>query len=613
MERQVTIFKNITDSKNPYYPKLSKIVDRIKTGNVKDLIEKIRTIQDKKDRDKYKKQLPSICFSGLFTHRANDAVKKHTGLVAIDFDHLENYKDFRESIIKDKYTFIAFKSPSGDGLKVVVKIPANIKTHHLSCKALKVYYKTNKLDNFEDIARVCYESYDPDIFVNPKSDVFKTLAEEKKVKRLQVTGHETNYDIIFDNIVKWIERFESYTDGNKHKFLVKFAGACNRFGMPDYLAIQKLTFKYQNAASFVKSEDFENIVRKVYGSYSHQHNISYFEKTGIAYDTITKVKLEDNFFNEVTANSKDIVYLDNVRNSMIEGFKTGKAKGETTHFLEWDDCWKWRKKEVTFVGGIGNIGKSTWFYQLCLLKAVKDGQKFAVFSPEQEPADDFYNDLIHAYIGKSTEPYHTNQMTMEEYSKGMDFIKDHFFYIFPETESPTPEYINRCFEYLVEKKGVDGCIIDPFNQLDNDWRKYNRDDLYLSEFLGKEKRFAQKHNVYKIIIGHPVGNKLKKDSQGDYEKPNLYDYAGGSMWNNKCDNIIMYHRPFATSNPRSTTCEWTSQKIKKRKLVGIPGTIQMKFDVYTNRFTNMEGISPLDKNNPDQTDFDFSDVTDIDF
>ena len=43
----------------------------------------------------------------------------------------------------DKYTFIAFISPSGDGLKVIIKIPANIVTHANSCKSLKQYYKND--------------------------------------------------------------------------------------------------------------------------------------------------------------------------------------------------------------------------------------------------------------------------------------------------------------------------------------------------------------------------------------------------------------------------------------------------------------------------------------
>lgn len=608
MQRQITIFKNITVTTEPFYPTVSVIVDRIKRGKSKALIKKIRTIPEKKERDIYKKQLPSICFSGIFDKRANESVKTHTGLVAIDFDHLDNVKEFKRALSKDKYTFIVFVSPSGDGLKLIVKIPANIQTHKLSCKALKEYYKTEKLDNFEDIARVCYESYDPEIFVNSKSLVFHEKAKEE-IKKEVVKGIETNIDIIFENLVTGVEKKDHYSDGNKHNFIVKIAGACNYFGIPEYLAAQKIIYKYQSTASYVKSKDFEDIVSRVYRSYSHDHNTAHFEKTGIAYNTKTKVKLSETFFNEIDVFSKDIIKLESVKKSMLEGFVTGKAKGKTTYFKEFDNHWKWRRKELTFVSGISNMGKSTFILQLALLRALKEGEKFGIFSPEQDPADDLYNDLIHMLVGKSTEPDHHNQMSMIEYEKAMEFIGNHFFYVHPSDASPTPDYINKCFEVLIDKYNIDGCITDPFNQLDNDWRKFNRDDLYISEFLGKEKRFAQVHNVYKIIVGHPVGGKLKKDSQGDYEKPNIYDYAGGSMWANKCDNILLYHRPYASSNPQHTLCQWISQKIKKRKLVGVPGTLDIYFDVMQNRFKDENGNSPFEKTE----EFDFSDVEDIPF
>lgn len=195
-------------------------------------------------------------------------------------------------------------------------------------------------------------------------------------------------------------------------------------------------------------------------------------------------------------------------------------------------------------------------------------------------------------------------MTSVEYEKAMGFVEDHFFYIYPESESPTPDYINACFEFAIKKHKVDVVVIDPFNQLDNDWRKFGRDDLYISEFLSKCKRFSQKHNIAYLIAGHPKGNLQKIDK--NYEMPLVYDYAGGAMWNNKCDNILCYHRPFANTEPENTSCVFASQKIKKRKLTGSPGEYPMQFDPMTNRFIQIDGTNPFLKLdikrecNPDQ-------------
>ena len=34
--------------------------------------------------------------------------------------------------------------------------------------------------------------------------------------------------------------------------------------------------------------------------------------------------------------------------------------------------------------------------QMCLMKSIKDGYRWGVFTPEQDPPDYFYNDLIYS-------------------------------------------------------------------------------------------------------------------------------------------------------------------------------------------------------------------------
>jgi len=591
----ITVFKDIRDSKNPHIVQPELIFGYIKSDRYKDKIESLRTLEDKKERDKIKATLPSICWSGEFSQRGNDFCKMHSGYVCIDFDHVDNLDVFKKRICKDQYTYICFVSPSGDGLKVIIKIPANIKTHADSCRAITDYYKEETLDEFRDIARVCYISYDPDIYLNSDSKIFSKILEEKQTNKQQIfypTERLSDSKEIYDKIVTWLDGKETYMDGNKHSYLVKLASACLRFGINQMDCSSWLYFNYSSRAGKVSQSDIDKIVNRIYSNFSSSSCTAHFETTGKPIYTATNKEVKQEIF-DIDLNAKDVIYLDNVRQSMFEGFKTGKAKGQTTHYKTFDKNWTWRKKEVTFIGGIGNIGKTTMINSLCLLKAINEDWKFAFFSPEQDPPDDFYNDLIHAYVGKSTEPYHDNQMSELQYKEAMKFIESHFFYIYPETESPTPEYINSCFEYLIKKHKVDVCIVDPFNQLDNDWRKYGRDDLYISEFLTKCKRFSQEKNIAYMIAGHP--NSSLEIVNGNYQMPTVYKYSGGAMWNNKCDNILCYHRPYAITEPANTECYFVSQKVKKRKLTGIPGMAIMKFDIFTNRFTDEHGNCPFDK------------------
>ena len=315
---KVTIFKNIIETKDPHYISIDKVIERIKTGKSRKLVNQIRGEYTKEGRTEFKKQLPSICFSGIFESRADKNIKTHSGIVCLDFDHLDNPIEFKEKLSKDKFVMCAFISPSGDGLKVLIKIPASPQTHKASCKALKDYFKNNKLDNFEDVSRVCFESYDPEIYYNPNSELFRDLVYEE-TKKIQNTIINTDSNQIFDNIKTWIENLETYQDGTKHKFLVKFAAALNRFGVPEFESVNLLTSNYQSVASYVKSEHFEKIVKKVYGTYRNQFNISFFESNGTPIERKTKKRITAEIFTEYENNENKEHRLKKIlKNTLID-------------------------------------------------------------------------------------------------------------------------------------------------------------------------------------------------------------------------------------------------------------------------------------------------------
>jgi hypothetical protein len=133
------------------------------------------------------------------------------------------------------------------------------------------------------------------------------------------------------------------------------------------------------------------------------------------------------------------------------------------------------------------------------------------------------------------------------------------------------------FLELVIKEKVDGCDIDPFNQLANNYSGMAGRDKYLEWILTLFSRFAIINDVYFMIIAHPI--KLPKGADGNYTCPDVYDVADGAMWNNKMDNILVYHRPFAQSDPLNPACEFHSKKVRRQKIVGKKGTslFEMKF------------------------------------
>ena len=75
---EITIFKDIKDTSQPFYRDVSKILERIQEGASQEIVRSIRAEKDKEVRNKLKQSLPAICFSGKFTKRNDSSITKHS-------------------------------------------------------------------------------------------------------------------------------------------------------------------------------------------------------------------------------------------------------------------------------------------------------------------------------------------------------------------------------------------------------------------------------------------------------------------------------------------------------------------------------------------------------
>jgi hypothetical protein len=231
---QFSVFKDINNVEQPHDRNMAWVIDRIRSGGNRSLIERIRTLPNKADRDKLKKQLMSICFSGTFLRREDRSIERHSGYMVADFDHVTDLEALRTTLTADKYTHVLFTSPSGDGLKVVFKVPAVIKEHKARFRALMEYFNREDFDPKNgNLSRVCYESYDPDIYYNPDSEVFTDIVEDQpyrlSVERPRVLLHSDDRKIA--KLQKWSDRRFPITEGQRNDNLFKLASAFNRFGV----------------------------------------------------------------------------------------------------------------------------------------------------------------------------------------------------------------------------------------------------------------------------------------------------------------------------------------------------------------------------------------------
>ena len=244
MTTQVTIFKNIRETDTPFFRDVYKILDRIKDGATKDVVKRIRAEKSKAERNEIKKLLPAICFSGTFTKRADSALVNHSGLICLDFDGYAKQKELlqdKENFTKSKYVFSVFISPSGNGLKVLVKIPADPENHTNYFNSLERHFNSTYFDKTsKNISRVCYESYDPLIHINDNSSVWDVIedANYTEVSRTRdaPTIPITDENKIVEILVKWWTKKYPMIDGQRNNNCYVLAVAFNDFGINKSLA-----------------------------------------------------------------------------------------------------------------------------------------------------------------------------------------------------------------------------------------------------------------------------------------------------------------------------------------------------------------------------------------
>jgi len=243
-ENSITIFRNIHEVTTPFYISVQKALDRIKDGSSKDLVKKIRGEKNKKDRNELKKGLPSICFSGKFSKREDGYLIEHSGILCLDFDGYRDQKDLlrdKEVLSKDKFVYAVFISPSGDGLKALVRIPPDPDNHVNYFNSIERHFNSPFFDKTaKNLSRVCYESYDPLIHVNDKSSVWDKVEDREYVEvdkvRDRPTIPITDESKIVDILLKWWERKFPMAEGQRNENTFILAAALNDFGVNKALA-----------------------------------------------------------------------------------------------------------------------------------------------------------------------------------------------------------------------------------------------------------------------------------------------------------------------------------------------------------------------------------------
>jgi len=91
----------------------------------------------------------------------------------------------------------------------------------------------------KDVNRVCYESWDVDLYYNEDSEIWYECLDEEIVQKSIGESNE-----VIERLQKWIDNKEVYVQGNRNNYLYQFSSALCRYGVDMMQVMSYLNGKF---------------------------------------------------------------------------------------------------------------------------------------------------------------------------------------------------------------------------------------------------------------------------------------------------------------------------------------------------------------------------------
>ena len=502
-----------------------------------------------------KKDLPVVCFSGQFDSRRDDALVSHNGLIVLDFDHID--VDVSKSILAtDDYVYACWVSPSGDGLKALVKISTPSK-HREHFKAIQLYMdRTYGLEvdpSGKNESRACFESYDPDIIINDNCKTFSSIVsdtEEKQVAHHKQITTDYNKLAIISSIIRRAE------DGEKHTQLVKAAHLAGGFISAGRIEEDEARRVLMREILKKDIDSEENARKAIDDALEAGKKMPIRDVVDGESKAIREMQLNDNDFSFVSNDDLDF--------SWISDYAAGNIEiGLTTGNDILDKYFRY-KKDFTIINGISNVGKTTLALYLMVNSAVLHGWKWIVYSSENKTAS------VKMRLMEFIVDMPIRQMDREMQKYAFNWVNKHFKIISNNDVYNYSELILFAEKIMHHEGKYDGFFVDPYNSLRIDIGKNISSHEYHYEAASEFLTFSNRMNMAVWLNMHAVTEAQRvRGEDGLPVAPTAAMTEGGGKFVNRADCFLTFHRK--VSSPEydiRKTMEFHVRKIRETETGG---------------------------------------------
>lgn len=560
LSRQITIFPSLSTTASPHIFTIGSAVRLIANGHKESLpiIEKIR--ENKGDKS-LKKRLPVILFSGVFSKRDDASLQKHSGVMCVDIDGVDNLTVKRD-LSFDPYTLACFTSPSGTGVKVLVKI-SNTERHRDHYRAICAYY-LEKLSLTADptsinVSRACFMSYDPDILVNEHSEVYGGMISEEKKPKEKVNINPSSINTDYDTLSIACKMIRKAPDGDKHSILLRASILCGGYiasGNMEEEEVVRVLSKEISKKDIMSLNGALHTIRDGIAKGKTQPIKTLSDERG---KMQRELKILDGDMSFISSDDSDFNWI----SSFISGAIT---QGMPIGIPEMDRHWRY-KKNFTIINGHSNIGKTTFALYLQVASAMKFNWKWAVYSSENKTA------AIKMRLMTFAMGMPINQMTNAQVRSSYEWVNKHFV-IIDNSQTYSVHDIILFSHKLMNNEGIDGVFIDPYNGLKRDMKNayslgvHEYDYEAVSELLtmSNSSNIAVWLNVHAVTEAQRV-----KGKDGLPVPPFAEQTEGGAKFVNRADDFITLHRKIQHPDPAMRRLvEMHIRKIRETETGGSP-------------------------------------------
>lgn len=263
--------------------------------------------------------------------------------------------------------------------------------------------------------------------------------------------------------------------------------------------------------------------------------------------------------------------LDDIFDLYDNGYEKGINAGDNFRML--NESFNIIPGQLITVTGIPSHGKSN-FIEWYVLNLCNIGKRACFYSPEHFPMSLHQSVLAEKVIGKPfMGSYRVSKEELKEYA---EWSRDKVFLTIPEkAEIPDWDWLFKKFEEAVYRYQIDVFVIDAFNKV-----KRHTDSLKeINDVLARLTLFCQMHHVNIFLIAHPT--KMKKDDDGKYLMPTLYDVKGTGDFYDQTHCGLTVYRNF---DPEDSYIKVKVTKIKFKHQGKINDEILFKYNTDNGRF-----------------------------